>query len=118
MNYKTSLIQSSLNTPDIIVNNSKEQNQYNQSILEDSIATEQNKGFIGLWKKSGFLILTLVRKFILNTQELSMKYKFRFMERKYFELIKDNTCDYQYYQLRGMFDKDKPQYLKVKWNEF
>ena len=38
------------------------------------------------------------------------------MENKYFELIKDNACDYKYYQLRGMFDKDQPRYLKVKWN--
>ncbi len=47
-----------------------------------------------------------------------MKYKFRFLEKRYFKLIKDKSCDYNFYKLKGFFNKDKNSYIEIYFNEF
>jgi hypothetical protein len=37
-----------------------------------------------------------------------MKFKFRFLEKKYFELIKDSASNYEYFKLNNFFNNDKP----------
>lgn len=45
--------------------------------MEKSHMSEQKEdGFKGIWAKNAFLIITLVKKFVSNLKELSMRYKF------------------------------------------
>ncbi len=42
-----------------------------------------------------------------------MKFKFRFLEKKYFELIKDKASNYEYFKFNNFFNKDKPTKFNI-----
>lgn len=75
---------------------------------EESNISKRN-GLSSKWKKRGFLIITLVRKFVLKMQNLSFIRRFHNQTSHQFKVINDLSAHYdehmkgKIYKSRGLF---------------
>ncbi|KAM3145988.1 hypothetical protein pb186bvf_001966 [Paramecium bursaria] len=88
----------------------------NKKKLTDKIVTNKSvkslkSGFSQVWKTGALRIIYLISRFLQIVKTSTDQYKFKLINKKIFNIINDQSVDYQYYYLNGLFH-DKPSRLK------